>query len=78
MFIERATSKRLSSLQRSETYAGPNVPLPETLRSARARAIEFVALSINISLLLERKQIPLLHLEVEFTYFNSTTSPLAV
>jgi hypothetical protein len=46
MFIEAASPKRLSSLQRSETSGGRYVtfPLPETLRSAGARIIEFVAL----------------------------------
>jgi hypothetical protein len=50
MFIESATAKNLSSLQRSETWFGYHVLTTETLRTVGARVIELEALSINISL----------------------------
>jgi hypothetical protein len=50
MFIESPASKRFFPAPAERNMNPGHVPLPETLRSAGARLIGFVVLSINISL----------------------------
>jgi hypothetical protein len=73
MFIEQATGKDFFSLQWSETSIR-HAPLPETLRSAGAPLIQFIALSINIPPLMGRRHNVLLRFQVEFTWHKVQSS----